>query len=109
MAKPHAGLCYTINCNNRKSITRFQVNKTQPNYPVACYVFHMSVCITYVTAFDPCKSRPCQNKGICTISRSGFACVCQGNYDGTTCQSKYCFPTIYVCHISRDMNTVTVF
>ena len=40
MAKPHADLCNTINCN-KTILTRFQVNKIQPNYPVAVYVLHM--------------------------------------------------------------------
>ena len=51
--------------------------------------WHSKLVYMYVTAFDPCKSKPCQNNGFCSIMSSGFNCNCRGSYVGTRCQSKY--------------------
>jgi len=42
----------------------------------------------YVTVFNPCKSNPCRNKGICTNRRNSFTCMCVGNFYGITCDGK---------------------
>ena len=50
----------------------------------------------YVTAFDPCKSKPCQNNGVCSRSSQGFVCTCRENFGGTTCQCTYCLIPVYL-------------
>ncbi|XP_032364970.1 venom prothrombin activator nigrarin-D [Etheostoma spectabile] len=40
------------------------------------------------TNLDPCQTNPCQNRGICTLDRGDFLCLCSPQYRGKTCSSE---------------------
>uniref|UniRef100_A0A672GH65 Coagulation factor VII, like n=1 Tax=Salarias fasciatus TaxID=181472 RepID=A0A672GH65_SALFA len=50
----------------------------------AAEIFHSqekTVCL------NPCETNPCLNRGICTMDRGDFTCLCLPKYRGKTCES----------------------
>ncbi|XP_031167106.1 coagulation factor IX [Sander lucioperca] len=45
------------------------------------------------TNLDPCRTNPCQNRGMCTLDRGHFLCLCSPQYRGKTCESE-----VLECH-----------
>ena len=43
--------------------------------------------IILVVAYNPCKSSPCMNWGICNnLAGRRYMCICAGTYEGTNCE-----------------------
>ena len=43
------------------------------------------------TVLAACKSHPCTNGGVCTVTAKGYKCACKDNYYGRNCQSEFLF------------------
>uniref|UniRef100_A0A672GMH7 Coagulation factor IXa heavy chain n=1 Tax=Salarias fasciatus TaxID=181472 RepID=A0A672GMH7_SALFA len=39
-------------------------------------------------SLNPCETNPCLNRGICTMDRGDFTCLCLPKYRGKTCESE---------------------
>ena len=48
------------------------------------------------TVLVDCKSHPCTNGGVCTVTAIGYKCACKDNYFGHNCQGEFlCYRAIY--------------
>lgn len=47
----------------------------------------------------PCSSKPCHNKGICTVQGDSFICSCLDGYNGTRCQNKIQSKILFIVDI----------
>ena len=44
-----------------------------------------------VTVLVACKSNPCTNGGVCTITAHGYKCACKNHTFGRNCEREFLF------------------
>jgi len=50
-------------------------------------MFHLRLSMFPVES--PCKANPCLYEGTCVATTTDFTCLCQTNFHGRNCKSKY--------------------
>uniref|UniRef100_A0A8C4DTL6 Coagulation factor VII n=1 Tax=Dicentrarchus labrax TaxID=13489 RepID=A0A8C4DTL6_DICLA len=67
--------CYEENCSQEEAAEIFQTKEKTLEF---WYKY---------TNFNPCRTNPCLNGGMCTEDRGDFMCLCPPQYHGKTCDS----------------------
>lgn len=52
------------------------------------YIFHFS-CFELLLDADECGSSPCKYNGKCHLYGGSYKCLCEGDWEGPSCESKF--------------------
>ncbi|XP_019396553.1 PREDICTED: protein crumbs homolog 2 isoform X1 [Crocodylus porosus] len=81
------GCLQDIQLNNHR-LELFAHQADNYSLPQEAYMGRTTGLVQGCISDDTCKSKPCHNGGVCTVTWNDFSCSCPANFTGKTCEER---------------------